>query len=64
MLRQLARPKSPPWFAAYERALRQQRTPMVYMLVSWHEAEQLARGFVSVQVRRQAERLLTWRPRA
>jgi hypothetical protein len=49
-----------PWFAVKQRAMAQRRTPQVYVLLSWNEAEALALGSVPRGVTRQVRRLLTW----
>jgi len=49
-----------PWQANYYAALRHRSEPLVYLLVSWEEAIQVADGLVPARVRKQARRLLEW----
>jgi hypothetical protein len=51
-----------PWLTAYRRALTQRRTPLVYLLVSWQEAEAIAAQQLPRRLVTQAKRLVTWQP--
>jgi hypothetical protein len=51
-----------PWFEAYQRALRERHVPLIYLLLSYDEVQQLAAGKRPPSVRRQAARALDMVP--
>jgi hypothetical protein len=51
-----------PWLTAYRRALVARRAPLVYLLVSWQEAEAIAARQWPRRLVAQAKRLVTWQP--
>jgi hypothetical protein len=60
VVRRRGRPRTrlEPWLANYYQALRSRKEPLVFLLVSWNEAVQVADGQVSKRIQKQARRML------
>src|SRR5262245_2186228 len=52
-----------PWLANYYHALRHRHQPLIFLLVSWDEAVQIADGAVPARLRKQVRKLMTWMPK-